>query len=391
MNTPSLSDDAWTSGPPLDALLRAEPYRFGFFQAVRILERLVRHAVGTDARPEDEVVRFQAHQSLLFPPSEICRIVDGRDGHLLMTVAFMGLTGPSGALPRHYTELVMDRLRHKDRTLCDFLDLFNHHLIALFYRAWQKNRFWIGYEGADMLEEHYRADSSQYRAFITDIRPREDLVSQCLLDLTGMGPPALRYRATVRTALRPRTTVHDLTMRYYAGLLAQQHRSAIGLEGILLDYFGVPMQVIQFVGQWLLLEEANQSRLVDGGNTQLGMTAIAGQRFWDVQGKFRIRIGPLTYAQFLDFLPSGAAHHRLADLARLYAGLAMDIDAQLVLKVEEVPECQLSPAAGPRLGWNMWVRCGRLARDTDDAILTLAGSQADDEAVNGCREAWPTN
>ena len=151
MSKPAATDDAWSTGPPLDAVLRTEPYRFEFFQAVRILERLFQHSVGTDANPEDEVVRFRAHQSLLFPPSEIYGIVEQPDGRLSMTVAFMGLTGPSGALPRHYTELVIDRLRHKDRTLRDFLDLFNHRLIALFYRAWQKNRFWIGYEHADMI------------------------------------------------------------------------------------------------------------------------------------------------------------------------------------------------------------------------------------------------
>ncbi|MHB0955513.1 MAG: type VI secretion system baseplate subunit TssG [Pirellulaceae bacterium] len=377
MNKFSASDDAWNTGPPLDVLLRSEPYRFEFFQAVRILERLFRHAIGTDADPEDEVVRFRAHQTLTFPPSAIHNIVADRDTRLSMTVAFMGLTGPSGALPRHYTELVMDRLRQKDRTLRDFLDLFNHRLIALFYRAWQKNRFWVGYECADMMRERYRDDASQYRAFITEIRPREDLFSQCLLDLSGMGPAPLRYRATVRTELRPRTSVADLTVRFYAGLLAQQHRSAIGLEGILRDFFGVRMQVIQFVGQWLLLEDANQTQLVDGGNTQLAVTAIAGQRFWDVQGKFRIRVGPLTYAQFQDFLPSGTAYCELGDLARLYAGLAMDIDAQLVLQAEEVPWCQLSAAAGPRLGWNTWVRCGELVRDADDAILRLEGSQVE--------------
>ena len=38
-----------------------------------------------------------------------------------MTVTFLGLTGPRGTLPYHYTELLLDRvLRHRDHTLRDF-------------------------------------------------------------------------------------------------------------------------------------------------------------------------------------------------------------------------------------------------------------------------------
>ena len=368
------TNDAWSSGPPIETLLREEPYRFDFFQAVRVLERLFGHAVGTDGSPEDEVIRFRAHQSLLFPPSEICGIADEQEGRLAVTVAFMGLTGPSGGVPRHYTELVIDRLRQKDHTLRDFLDLFNHRLISLFYRAWQKNRFWIGYEQADMIQQRYRDEPSELRAFVTEIRPRWDLFSQCLLDLSGLGPPALRYRASIRNQLRARTTVTDLSLRFYTGLLAQQHRSAIGLSGLLQDYFDVRMQVMQFTGQWLMLEEANQTQLVDRGNTQLGVTALAGLRFWDVQGKFRIRVGPLTYAEFQDFMPSGTAYRKLGDLTRLYAGLAFDMDAQLVLQAEEVPQCQLSLSASPRLGWNTWIRCEDFEQDPDDTVLVLEGS-----------------
>ncbi len=384
MNNSSATNDAFSTGPPLVTTLREEPYRFSFFQAVRVLERMFRHSVGTDANPEDELIRFRAYQSLLFPPSEICSIDDEKKGddqdgrRLTMTVPFMGLTGPSGALPRHYSELAIDRLRQKDRTLVDFLDLFNHRLISLFYRAWQRNRFWIGYERADMDRDHFREDPSKYRTFVTEIRPHQDLFSQCLLDLSGMGSPALRYRASVRNELSSRTTVADLTVRFYAGLLAQQHRSASGLEGILQDFFDVRIQVQQFVGQWLLLDESNQTQMVEGGNTQLGVTAVAGQRFWDVQGRIRIQVGPMTYAQFQDFLPSGTAHRKMGDLARLYAGLTLDIDAQLVLSAEEVPSCQLSCSAPPQLGWNTWVRCGDLERDADDAILSLEGSHAED-------------
>lgn len=377
-NAPS-STDPWSTGPPLDVLLREEPYRFTFFQAARILERLfpARPPVGADADPKEETVRFRAHLSLDFPASDIQRIEElGADRPWTMTVAFLGLTGPSGALPRFYTELLMERVRQKDRALRDFLDLFNHRLLSLFYRAWQKNRFWVSYERAEIVRRGYRDDPARLRAFTLETRPRVDLFSQSLLDLAGFGLPALRYRASDRRRLSPRTRVADTTLRYYAGLLALQPRSAIGLEGILEDYFGTRVQVVQFVGQWLLLDEENQSQLIEGGNTRLGSTAIAGQRFWDRQSRFRIRLGPLGWRHFQEYLPSGPAYQTLGDLVRLYAGPALDVDLQPVLKAEEVPECQLSEAteAGPRLGWNTWLRGAAFTRDADDAILTLAAS-----------------
>ncbi len=63
-----------------------------------------------------------------------------------MAVACLGLFGPSGSLPDHYTSLVIQRLRQHDFALRDFLDLFNHRTISLFYRAWEKYRFTIAYE-----------------------------------------------------------------------------------------------------------------------------------------------------------------------------------------------------------------------------------------------------
>ena len=65
-----------------------------------------------------------------------------------MTVTFMGLAGTGGVLPGHYTQLLIDRVREKDFGLRDFLDLFNHRLIAQFYRAWEKCHFFVGYESS---------------------------------------------------------------------------------------------------------------------------------------------------------------------------------------------------------------------------------------------------
>ena len=94
-----------------------------------------------------------------------------------------------------------------------------------------------------------------------------------------------------------------------------------------------------------------------GTNCGLGTAAVAGERVWDVQGKFRLRVGPLTYAQFLDYLPDRrpAAGRKsfflLSQVAKLYAGPEFDLDVQLVLRADAVPKCELTADETAGRGW----------------------------------------
>ena len=97
---------------------------------------------------------------------------------------------------------------------------------------------------------------------------------------------------------------------------------------------------------------------------------MAGQRVWDVQSKFRLRVGPIGYEEFRRLMPSGDRLLPLCQFVRTYAGPEWDFDVQLVLRRREVPECRLDGNA--RLGWNIWVRSGEFQRDVDDAVFRLA-------------------
>ena len=385
----------------LEKRLFDEPYLFDFFQAVRILQHLGgRSLVGYSGPPGAEAVRFRAHVSLSFPASSIHDLIhplpDSRCP--VMIQAFLGLTGPSGVLPRHYSELLY-RLE-KDRSsrnpeknaLRDWLDLFNHRLVSLFYRAWEKYRFFIPFE------------RGQYR------QPEPDLFTGCLYSLVGLGVPSLRNRlhvsvrdATVDGELGGRVLarIENLALLRYGGLLAQQVRSAAGLQAMLQDYFQLPVKVRQYQGQWLRIEPAQQSRLQDGGNNQLGLTTVIGERVWDIQSKFRLRIGPLDYGQFLDFLPDLApipkrkSLYLLFHMVKLYVGPALDFDVQLVLKSSEVPECQLEEGLtfGTRLGWNTWLRSEDLRDDPEDAVfegtevLWIDSEEIEPEGLQKCPAA----
>jgi type VI secretion system protein ImpH len=368
------------SGPTLDRLLSDEAYRFEFFHAVRLLGRLwpERVPVGQEGPAKAEIVRFSAHISLAFPASQIHDLVRPKnpDDPPKMVVAFMGLVGPSAALPRYYTEILLERARRKDFTLRDFLDLFNHRLISLFYRAWEKYRVLSAYERAEVRSRQVREKGAEaLREFVTIQRPQIDRFSRCMLDLCGLGAPALRYSAVVRHELRPRRSLADETLRFYAGLLAQRHRSAIGLETMLCDYFDARIVVRQFCGQWLKLSPDDQSCFrSDGreGNTVLGLNTVVGERVWDAQSKFRLEIGPLSYREFQDFLPSGTAYRPLEHLTRLYVGQQFDFDVQLILRAAEVPFCQLTndPTHCVRLGWDTWLFSQGFDHDVSDAVFT---------------------
>jgi type VI secretion system protein ImpH len=359
-------------GSVVDRLF-SEGHAFDFFQAVRLLERVDprRRPVGHGGPPRVEAARFRVFQSLSFPPSSIFEISPPtpETPFPAVTVAFMGLTGPAGVLPRHYTEQVLrlereSKAREK-RALRDWLDLFNHRLLALFYRAWEKYRFYLPYE---------RGEST---------RAAPDAFTRALFSLIGLGEPALRNR--LRVALRADAeggqpeeilgVVDDLVLLHYGGLLARRPRCAVGLEAMLTDYFQLPARVQQFQGQWLQLEEADQCRLNGGGC--LGENTVAGSRVWDVQGKIRLWIGPLRYQDYEEFLPDRAPSRRrktffvLVHLVRLYLGPEIDFDVQLVLRAEDVPACRLaeSEGMGPRLGWNTWVHTQGLDHDADDAVF----------------------
>ncbi|MBY0229437.1 MAG: type VI secretion system baseplate subunit TssG [Gemmataceae bacterium] len=361
----------------IEQRLRDEPYSFDFFQAVRILHRLAaeRAPVGAAGPPGREAVRFRALPSLDFPASSIHAMTPPSAEMPMPTlfVTFMGLHGPSGVMPRHYTDLILrlerDRRGEERRALRDWFDLFNHRFISLMFRAWEKYRFWTAYERA----------------------PDDDPFTRILYSLAGMGTPGLRNRLRVEAVevggerSRVLAKVEDQALAHYAGLLSTRRRTAAGLQRLLSDYFGVPVRIVQFVPQWLALAPGEQSRL---GFAILGVDSIAGERVLDVQGKFRLRLGPLTYRQFLDFLPdrSAAPEHKgfwlLAHLSRLYAGAEFDIEAQLVLAAGEVPECQLSDDwPGPRLGWNCWLASQQPATHAEEVIFPAEEIVRVDEGV----------
>jgi type VI secretion system protein ImpH len=108
-------------------------------------------------------------------------------------------------------------------------------------------------------------------------------------------------------------------------------------------------------------------------NNQLRVNLSVGSRAWDEQGKFRLRVGPLSYDGYVQFLPGRPAFRALVEIARFYAGPEYEFDIQLVLKAEDVPRCRLGAApACTQLRRTSWLM-GREATDDVDNVVFPSG------------------
>jgi type VI secretion system protein ImpH len=323
-----MGSDGGRSDRALAEALYREGQRFDFYQAVKLLELL--HpgstSVGDGIRPDREAVRFQATVEQAFTGSDIAAVQpgDGASGQAAMLVNFMGLAGALGPLPAPYTRMVLSRLQDGDAVLRDFLNIFNHRLISLMYRVRKTHRIGFGWEAPD-----------------------EDRFANYVYALVGLGTDGLRNRQALP----------DMALLRYAGLLAQQPRSAVGLQRMLADYFKVPVEVRQFRGHWVRLDDDQWTAIGGSGRNQaLGQGALLGQRIYDVQGRLEIQLGPLDLRDYLDFLPIGHGFRSLSSLARFYLQQTLDFDLRLRLKAPQVPAFRLGGADGGRLGWTTFLK-----------------------------------
>jgi type VI secretion system protein ImpH len=311
------------------AWLLAEPRRFRFDAAVRILTRAAKTSDPAEA------VRFRSSPGLAYPAAEVAAIVPPADGRSpQLTTSVIGLVGAAGVLPRLYTEALTTTLRNRSRALHDFVDLLSHRIVGMFARAGIK----------------YRLNRAAETETIADT-PGAGQVTEALLAFTGFATPHLV----------PRLRVGSDPLLHYAGLFATRPRSAEKLAALVSDWLGRKVEVVQFAGAWLELPPDQRSSLARGRRpgqwNGLGVDAAIGVRAWDPQSRIVLRVGPLDLKAFTTLLPDRPGLQRLVALVRAFLGFETAFAVNPVLAGPEVPPLLLDMAAdpAPRLGWNTWV------------------------------------
>ena len=308
--------------------LLAEPYRYQFVQAVRILLCWLRQQDVSHAQAFGQVLRFKNSLSLNFPASEIERLSLDDNEQLTLIPTFMRFLGVGGALPLHHSERIAAcRLSGQDAGVSAFLDIFSHRMLTLYYQAWEK----------------YRLESTLQ----TEAR---DTQLPLLTALAGVRCTALPSSGETDAV------THDVAA-WYAGLLRCRPVSAQAIGPVLAEYCGVPVTLQQFVGGWDYLEK-NRRSLLGNINFTLARGATLGLRLWRQDMRVCLHIGPLDPGGLQRFLPRSRGAAALAKMLTLFGVPDLQYEVRLILSPPCITPLLLSsnPSERRRLGWTTFLQ-----------------------------------
>jgi type VI secretion system protein ImpH len=333
------------SDRPLAELLAPRARHFSFFQLVRLLELfskgLVRTGYGGPASAE--ALRFRPDTALAFPATDVTELELLQPSETTIersriTTTFLGLYGSSSPLPSFYSEEILWADEDPNRVR-DFLDLFHHRLLSLFYRCWSKYRHYVQFEYG-----------------------KDDPLTPRLLSLIGLGSQLLNQGTGLPEPLR---------LLHFAGLINQQPHSASALECILSEYFDhLPVEIEQCTGRWVTIQNEQLSRLGEK-NCRLGTDCSIGSLVYSRTGNFRIWIGPINYQKYIEFLPDQQNHSLLHSLVNFFTIDQLEFDT--AFRVLQPPRLQLLSKAressSARLGWNSWLFSDTPGTDHEETVV----------------------
>ncbi len=330
---------------PVQKRIEKQGYRFNFFQAVKLLESCYqnRPKIGYLGPSEKEAIKILPNEQLSFSPSDVSRInlSKNEDGEDKWTVFenFLGLYGPNSTSPMYIAEMIAQFPRDED-PLRDFLDIFNHRILSLYYRAWKKHNI-----GASIFDEQSDAFSKILYAMVG-------------FDVDG---PLGEWK------------INPIKLLRYSSYLSSNSRPASALESILSDFFELEdVSVVQFFPRQYSPSKSSLSRITNRGDGgQLGESFVIGETITDISGQFKIRLGSLTMRQFLDFQPGSDRYEDLVFLTKIYVKYQLGFTLELVLKPNQ-GLCITVSAVNPVgvLGQSAWIGS---SSDEETAVTFEAG------------------
>ncbi len=286
-----------------------------FYRFCQLLEQSQpdKPVTGSSWQVRHEPVRFRPHPGMGFPAAEIKRLEPAQHPHLPPTVrvTFMGLYGVESPLPSQYIDDITQRREGHEATT-DFLDIFNHRLIAQYYRIWRKYSYPATFEAGG-----------------------KDKTSQYLLGLAGLGingcaeniaTPASRFLALLPVLLLPGRTAEG--MASLVSLLAPDTQAQVWHH----DRRRIPLKRP-------LTLSVRQPVSLQG-------RPVMGAWGTDVNSQVLMRLTSSNPEEARGWLPGGDLHTDLIALLHVYLGARLDVRLQLCVDRTLLPDARISSVPG---------------------------------------------
>ena len=291
------------------------PY-INFYRFCQLLEQSQpdKPVIGSTWQVKHEPVRFRPHPGMGFPAAEIKGAEASEHPHLPPTIriTFSGLYGVESPLPTHYIDDITQR-REGYEAAADFLDIFNHRLIAQYYRIWRKYSWPASFEAGG-----------------------KDQTSQYLLGLAGLGidgctdsiaAPASRFLALLPVMLLPGRTAEGMVS--LVRLLAPGTQAKIWHH----DKRRVPLK------KPLTMSVREPVKLTN--------RPVMGNYATDVNSQVLMVLTTTDPEEVQGWLPGGELHSDLMALLHVYLGSRLDVRLQLCVDRSLLPDAIMSSNPGP--------------------------------------------
>ena len=317
--------------------MMTDSQKYDLLRAIYLLERIASYKTkNLDEKEVRKHIRIKGVTTLNFESSDVYSIQYDKTKKNLITLAtpFFSFTSNSGPLPQTFCELILDRERKKDCATSDFLDIFLHRLVTLFYLGKKKR------------------DPS-----LTWKKGSQTSIEKIVDSLASLGRSSTEFR-----------TFSDVQWLRHAGIFGGAPRSSSNLLTLIKNRMNLNnINCCEFNGSWSDISSQRSSLGVGYENTVLGKNAVLGKKSWNISSGLLIEIKKLDMRTFLSLLPTGKKYAELVKLIYRFLPRNISVLLKLYLGQKDIKNCKLSRQSTMRLGWNSWL--GDLRKTNPDSVM----------------------
>ena len=326
------SERWWQEASVIDRLFQV-PTAYDFVQTTRLL----RHEP-TSQQQLDWSSRFSFESSinLNFPVAEIESLTLEEDKIEIKNL-MIGLMGIQGALPYSYTQKVKLAPRKQRLEIQKFIGLFNHKLTAQYVDAS------LAYHLPVRYEIEHNNDYLNILHALSGFRSEQG------------GNQDLEY-----------------FFAEFSGLLQGQNNNAHALQTMLSCVLKQHIHIQEFIPECFYLNDMQKTCLGGQQRNALGQSAFCGEKVRQVDGKIEIQIGPLNYADYLNYLPQKSLSKKLKQIIQSWCSPTLMVDIRLILKQTDLHSVVLDSHSEMGLGQSTFLM-PRLDQDHRQFCYSLLG------------------